>query len=167
MITIVAGTARARSRTLAVARIYEDIFLAAGASPRLLSLEGLPVWERSAEFIRVEEEVLVPTQKFFLVVPEYNGSFPGALKHLIDTSDIKRTWWGKKAALTGVADGRAGNLRGLDHLTNILNYLKVTVLPNKVPISRIDSELAPDFTAFRNDAMLQIAKEQVEQFLAF
>jgi len=169
MITVVSGTARPDSMTLRVARHYHQRLQALsppGARVGLLSLEGVPVWERGAELLALEAEVLVPTEKFVIVMPEYNGSFPGALKMLMDNSDIKRVWWGKKALLAGVADGRAGNLRGLDHMTNILHYLHVSVFWNKVPISRIGQEV-DDSGALRSAATRKTIEEQVAGFLNF
>jgi chromate reductase, NAD(P)H dehydrogenase (quinone) len=99
-------------------------------------------------------------------VPEYNGTFPGVFKMLLDNSDIKTAWWHKRAMLVGVAAGRAGNLRGLDHLTNILNYIKVLVLPSKVPISNIAAELT-DAGHFASEATLKTAEAQVQDFLDF
>src|SRR5690606_19694238 len=75
--------------------------------------------------------------KFIFVVPEYNGSFPGILKLFLDSIPTK-FWADKKACLVGVSDGRAGNLRGMEHLTGILQYLKMHVFYNKLPISLIN-----------------------------
>jgi NAD(P)H-dependent FMN reductase len=89
---------------------------------------------------RIQDEFMVPADKFLFVVPEYNGGFPGALKLFIDGCSVrkyKETFSGKKAALVGIASGRAGNLRGMEHLTGILNYLGTIVMPNKLPISSI------------------------------
>jgi NAD(P)H-dependent FMN reductase len=57
---------------------------------------------------------------------------------MIDISDIKKCWPNKKALLTGVATGKGGNIRGLEHITGTLNYLKVFVHPNRLPISQVD-----------------------------
>ena len=83
---------------------------------------------------------MLAADKFWFVFPEYNGGIPGMLKLFLDAISVrayKATFHGKKACLTGISTGRAGNLRGLDQLTNILNYLQVIVHPNKVPISSI------------------------------
>ncbi len=60
-------------------------------------------------FLKIENEILIPTQKFIFIIPEYNGTFPGVLKAMIDNSDIIR--YHKKAILTGVSSGRAGNFK--------------------------------------------------------
>lgn len=164
MITLVAGTNRPDSMTLRVAQHYEGLFRGKGEEVQLLSLEGHIIWERGADLLRIEEQFLIPADRFAFIVPEYNGSFPGILKTLFDNSDIKRCWWGKDALLTGVADGRAGNLRGLEHLTGILHYLKMHVHPNKLPISRINEEM-DEHGAFRHEATVQAIEEQVSDFL--
>jgi NAD(P)H-dependent FMN reductase len=166
MITVISGTSREDSMTRRVAHVYEHLLLERGEKPRFLSLEGLPVWERTQPLLHTETEVLIPAKKFIFVVPEYNGSIPGVLKVLLDNTDIQKAWWGKKAMITGLADGRAGNLRGLDHLTNILNYLKVSVYWNKIPLSRIRTEITEDGD-FRLEATRRAVVDQLEGFLHF
>ena len=167
MTTVIAGTDRKDSRTLRVAAYYRALLLQKGVDPvELLSLEGIGVETRSQHFLDIEERILIPTERFVLVMPEYNGSFPGILKLLIDHSDIKKVWWHKKAMLVGLADGRAGNLRGLDHMTNILNYLKMQVFWNKVPISRIAEEVN-DAGDLVQPGTRKTVEEQVDGFLSF
>jgi NAD(P)H-dependent FMN reductase len=164
--TIISGTNRNGSNTLKVARQYREILESRGVEAELVSLEGLNLNEKSEDLSKLEDRVLVPTDKFLFVLPEYNGSFPGSLKTMIDLSDIRRVWWGKKAMLTGVSTGRAGNLRGMDHLTGALNYLKVTVHPNKLPISSVDKIL--DGQGVITDAPTRKAMEQqVDEFISF
>jgi len=50
--------------------------------------EGLDVSDRNKAILELEETVLIPTEKFIFISPEYNGSIPGVLKSLIDVSDI-------------------------------------------------------------------------------
>ncbi len=141
MITIIAGTNRPDSKTLLIANYYYDWLKAQSLDVHLLSLEHKQVWERGASMLALEKEFLIPAQKFVFIMPEYNASFPGILKLMIDNSDIKKCWWYKKAALVGISDGRAGNLRGLEHMTAILHYMKVNVLYNKLVLSRINDEI--------------------------
>ncbi|MEI8278430.1 MAG: NAD(P)H-dependent oxidoreductase [Bacteroidota bacterium] len=166
MITIISGTNRKESMTLRVAQVYLQLMKAKGADVQLLSLEDLNVWERGQQLLAAEQQYLIPAEKFVFVMPEYNGSIPGILKLLMDNSDIQKCWWHKKAMLVGVADGRAGNLRGLDHMTNILHYLKVHVLYNKIPLSRINSEIDKDGNLL-HAATTKAIEEQIAEFLQF
>jgi NAD(P)H-dependent FMN reductase len=166
MYTIISGTNRAGSNSLKIARQYQEMLHKRGIDARLISLEGLNLNARSQEFSGLEEEALIPAEKFIFVLPEYNGSYPGSLKTMIDLSDIRKVWWGKKALLTGVSTGRAGNLRGMDHLTGALNYLKVTVHPNKLPISSVD-RLLNGTGVITDQPTVEAMEKQVDEFVEF
>ncbi len=175
MITVISGTNRKDNLTQRVASYYRDLLEKKGIPHRYLTLENLPADFLQASvhhdasltpgFEALQNEYLVPAGKFIFVMPEYNGSIPGILKLLIDSVDIEKVFYHKKALLTGISSGRAGNLRGLDHLTNILNYLKVTVYHNKLPISRINEEL--DEKGFKNEATRKAVEAQLDAFLTF
>jgi NAD(P)H-dependent FMN reductase len=164
--TIISGTNRRGSRTLKVADQYREVFRNRGIEPALVTLEGLDLNAKSELLASLEKDVLIPTDKFIFILPEYNGSFPGSLKTMIDLSDYKRVWPGKKALLTGVSTGRAGNLRGMDHLTGSLNYLNVHVHPNKLPISMVD-KLLDESGRIHDEATMTAIEKQVDQFIAF
>jgi chromate reductase, NAD(P)H dehydrogenase (quinone) len=164
--TIIAGTNRNGSNTLKVAKQYQDMLIARGIQAQLVSLEGIDLNKKGRYLNKLEEEVFIPTDKFIFILPEYNGSYPGSLKTMIDMTEIRKVWWGKKALLIGVSTGRAGNLRGMDHLTGALNYLKVTVHHNKLPISSVD-KLLNDAGVITDMATLTAMEHQIEEFLAF
>ncbi len=166
MITIIAGTNRKGSMTLKTANIYRNILLAHTPDVQLLSLEDKTVWERGATMLELESQFLIPATKFLFIMPEYNASFPGILKIMMDNSDIKNCWWHKKAALVGLSDGRAGNLRGIEHMTSILNYLKVNVLYNKVLLSKVKEEIGTDANILKPTTE-HLIHSQIEEFLKF
>ena len=152
--------------TLRTANLYYKILSEKYQDVRLLSLEQKPVWERGAEMLALEQEFLIPAEKFLFIMPEYNASFPGILKLMIDNSDVKKCWWYKKAALVGISDGRAGNLHGIEHMTSILHYLKVHVLYNKVLLSKINEEIDSSGDLVKTETKTMI-NQQVEEFLKF
>lgn len=84
------------------------------------------------------EKNIKEEKNIIIVMPEYNGSFPGILKLKIDSFD-PNIWAGKNIMMSGVSSGRAGNLRGMDHLTGILHYLRANIFHLKLPISNINS----------------------------
>jgi NAD(P)H-dependent FMN reductase len=151
MITVIAATNRKDSEALDFAKFYAQVLSTqTDEEVKLLALEeeahdwfhpNMYAEEgQSASVARLQDEYMIPAAKFVFVIPEYNGSFPGALKLFLDACSVRayhETFRGKKAALLGVATGRAGNLRGMDHLTGILHYLGMIVLPNKLPVSSI------------------------------
>ena len=165
MYVIISATNRINSHTEKVALQYQKLLKEKGVEANIFSLKGLNVLEANEDFSMAENTYLAPAQKFIFIMPEYNGSFPGVLKAMIDTSDIRKAWWGKKALLTGVSTGRAGNLRGMDHITGVLNYMKMVVHPNKLPISVIDKVM--DNTGTLSRETLQAIDRQLDEFLNF
>lgn len=143
MLTIISGTNRKGSNTSKIAREYQEILKQKGIEAGILTLESMDLLNYGAAFRKLEDEVIIPSSHFIIISPEYNGSFPGVLKMLFDTSRSHEIWYHKKALLTGVASGRAGNLRGMDHLADVLNFVKITVHPNKLPISNINKIISP------------------------
>jgi NAD(P)H-dependent FMN reductase len=165
MYTIISGTNRSGSHTEKVALEYQQILKNKNIDATLFSLKGIDVLKRNAEIEKAETDILIPTQKFIFIIPEYNGSYPGVLKALIDNSDIKKVWNYKKALLTGVATGRAGNLRGMDHLSDTLHYMKMNVFYNKLPISVIDKML--DESGHFNKETWKAVNHQLDEFLVY
>jgi chromate reductase, NAD(P)H dehydrogenase (quinone) len=166
MYTIISGTNREDSKTRKVAEQYRQLLAGRGIEAGFISLEDLDVSKRNPAFKALEEKYLVPSEKIIFVSPEYNGSIPGVLKCLIDISDIEKVWWGKKALLVGISTGRAGNLRGMEHLTGILHYVKVIVHPNKLPISVVDT-LINKTGQITDHATLAAINTQLQEFIDF
>jgi len=164
MVTIISGTNRKYSNTRKIAREYQLILDEKGIEAGLLSLEDLDLMHYNPAFETIENEILIPSTHFIIISPEYNGSFPGVLKMLFDTSRSHEIWFHKKALLTGVATGRAGNLRGMDHLADVLNYLKITVHPNKLPISAVNSVVGSDGKIIDNNTLKAI-NQQLDEFI--
>jgi chromate reductase len=180
MITVFAGTNRKNSRTRLIAEyIYGLLIEQTDEEVRFFSMEDLPAdmlsvdmyseEGQSKELAAIQDEYLVPATKFYFVAPEYNGGIPGALKLFIDACSIRdyagSFKGGKKAALVGVSGGRSGGLRGLEYMTGFLNYLTINVLPNRLPISLVETLLTDG--ELTDEAAEKAIQEQVAEFLNF
>lgn len=169
-ITIVCGTNRRNSYSEKVAMYYAGLLTGSGHEVKVLNMQEYEnITTLSGYFDKVNEkrdvmiaDYIVPAQGFIFIVPEYNGSMPGILKLFLDTIHPK-FWENKHACITGIASGRAGNLRGMDHLTGILNYLKVHVFHNKLPISMVDKIFAEGSPS--NEETAKVIQKQLEGFL--
>lgn len=172
-ITIISATNRPDSNTEKMANYYLSELKNKNIDAELLSLKNLPesflhsdlFGQRSHEFQQIIEKYVEHQHKFIFITPEYNGSFAGILKVVIDAIPPKY-WADNKACLTGISTGRAGNLRGMEHLTNILNYLKVNVYHNKLPISRVDTLMDNQGNLIDNETR-KVIDAQLEGFLKF
>ena len=165
MYTIISGTNREGSHSEKVAIEYQQILKNKNINAPVFTLKNLDVLYRSEGIIKAEEKYLIPSTKFIFIIPEYNGSYPGVLKAMIDNSDIRKSWNFKKALLTGVATGRAGNLRGMDHLADTLHYMKMNVFYNKLPISVVDKVM--DKNGHLNEETMKAINNQLDEFILF
>ena len=151
MITIISGTNRKNNVSLQVAKAYSGLLTGKDIQNQILDLQDLPDdFIFSALYGKVNESFQKLTENFIyyatalvIISPEYNGSYPGILKCFIDGWD-RRLLKGQKVALIGVASGRQGNSRGMDHLCAVLNYIGLTTVPSLIPISLIDNLLNED-----------------------
>ena len=105
------------------------------------------------------------SEKFVFIIPEYNNSFPGVFKAFIDGLSYPNSLIHKKCALVGISDGVQGNALGLSHLTDVLNYLGMHVLAQKVRIPFMHKNFSKGKI---NDALIsQLMEEQVQLLLKF
>lgn len=173
MITLISGTHRPGSNTFKVAEAYMQIVETKRVDGKLFSLEELPhdflfsdyFGKRSEKFQQLLDHYILPANRLIMIVPEYNGSFPGVLKAFIDALPHDMLA-GKKTALVGVATGRGGNTRGMDHLVGVLHYLKVNVYYDKIPISQVRQKLDEE-GKMRDKEVLKMLEWQLEEFLSF
>lgn len=152
MITIISGTNRPNSRTIAVANYVLEATRQASEIPVALvdlaeidhsffSTAMYGLHESNTALRQLQEKYILAAQKFIFVAPEYNGSYPGVLKAFIDSLSVhryKENFVGKPVALIGTATGRAGNLRGLDHLSASLLHMGAELRFDALPISQLD-----------------------------
>ncbi len=173
MITIISSTNRPGSSTLKVARYYQKKLLEKGIEAGILSMVQLPpnilqtdlYGKRSAEFQEIQD-IVTATDKFIFIIPEYNGSFPGALKVFIDACSFPDSFYEKKAALVGISSGKYGNIRGIDHFTGVCHYVNLHVMPLKLHIANIKSEFNEYSDLYKEDTM-KFTNEQIDKFIKF
>ncbi|MBP7477280.1 MAG: NAD(P)H-dependent oxidoreductase [Chitinophagales bacterium] len=173
MWTIISGTNRKGSNTLKIAQTYHQLAVDLNVDTRLISLEELPndfihvemYRKRSASLEEFAEKYLYPASKFTFITPEYNGTFPGIFKLMMDAVDVDRAFKYKHVCLVGTSTGRAGNLRGMDDLTNACMYLKMHVFHQRIPISSV-KELIDVNGQVHDSYTRKVMEEQIIQFNA-
>ena len=173
MITVISGTNRKDSTTLGISKFCHE-YLSDKVETKLLDLQHLDPEiispdiydDKPSSVDLMETEYLKPAEKFLFIMPEYNGGVPGILKYLIDITDIKACWYYKKAAMIGLASGRAGNLRGMDHMRNMMSYLKTLMMPDILPISSLRKEYNLQ-EGFVNPKTEAVVKDHLDKLIKF
>jgi len=174
MISIIASTNRDNANTLILATLYKGLLDSLGAENQIIDLTDLPadfiesaLYDQSGKDERFNpiRQMMLESDKFVFVVPEYNGSFPGVLKTFIDGLKFPDTFRGKKAAMVGLSSGVQGGGLALSHLTDILNYCGTHVLAAKPKLAKIDAAL--ENGRLVNPLYIQLLQEQATAFVDF
>lgn len=171
MITIIVGTNRENSVSSKIAQYYLDLVQANGADAQIINLKDLPAdfafyanSGKSTEFNKFSK-IVNESSKFIFVIPEYNGSFPGALKLFIDCLQFPGSFANKKAALVGISAGVLGAALALSHFTDILNYLSMHVYAVKPRIPRLSANFVNG--EITDKLLSDLIATQVKGFLEF
>ena len=173
MITIISGTNRPDSLTAKFSGIYLRMMTELINAVQLITLENLSyevlcakVYDKQKhnDVLRIQN-IFRDSDAFVFIFPEYNGSYPGILKLLIDVMDPKIAMKGKKAGLIGVSTGRAGNLRGLDQFASVLQHMDVTLMPYLLPVSRMHDEMSGDGTL--SESLQKVVLQHINRMIAF
>lgn len=102
-------------------------------------------------------------EAYIFVTSEYNRSIPAALKNAIDY--LFHEWGGKPAAIVsyGYIDGGGSATK---HLTDILNWVKISVVEPTVAVQLTQDTFADDGSFKDIDAAMSAAKEPFLKALA-
>ena len=164
-ITIVAlqGSVRADNNTgkaLAVAKRFADEHLEVNLKiidPTNLTLP-LPGQGASEDAKWIQDEVR-EADAIILATPEYHGSYSSVMKLLIDNLGFPSALKGKPVALLGVAAGRIGAIKALEHLRSVASHVGALVLPGPVSVANVRAKFDDDGTLL--DEQVQSMIEQL------
>ena len=173
MITIISGTNREGAYSRIVSEIYGEMLERKGQPFQILDLKDLPpdfIFSASFEnrgvhsgFNEIQKKI-DGSDKFVFVVPEYNGSFPGVLKAFLDGLKFPGSLKNKTAALVGLASGHMGGALALSHLTDVLHYMGIMVLPINPRLPRISKILVN--RKFADGIYIDLLEAQAEMLIA-
>src|SRR6185369_6268879 len=80
-------------------------------------------------------EITARADAFFIVTPEYNHSFPGSLKRMLD-SELEN-YIHKPVAFAGVSNGGWGGVRAIEMLVNTVREMGLAVTFTDVHFPRV------------------------------
>jgi NAD(P)H-dependent FMN reductase len=141
-IPVILGTSRKGRASAHAARfLSERIELRSGIVTEFIDIASLalPV-DDAGEAIKDAgtSEKLMKADGLVIVSPEYNHSFPGLLKHMLD--GYLKEYIHKAAGVVGVSAGRFGGARGIEHLLPVLRELGLVTIfwdVNVGPVSQV------------------------------
>ena len=72
-----------------------------------------------------------------IATPEYHGTFSSLIKLVIENLGHPNALKGKPVALLGVAGGRIGAIKSLEHLRSVSAHLGAVVIPSLLSLDRV------------------------------
>ncbi len=167
-ITILSGTDRPGSMALKVSEYIKPVLESHGANVNIVSLEDYPFediiggkYGQDIPSVKKFNEELLDTDGLLMVVPEYNGSFPGVLKFFIDYLPFPESFEKLPIAFVGEAAGAFGALRSVEQLQMICNYRNAILFPERVFLQRVSKIFDPEkgiTDEFQNKLMQSLLK---------
>lgn len=174
MILVIAGTDRAGSNSSKIARHVHALLKRNGSEAELLDLADLkpaahggPHYGRAAKPETLDHAISLVNRAdgIYVVVPEYNGSMPGALKYFIDHWEYPFSFEFRPFALCGLG-GLFGGLRPVEHLQGTLGFRNAFIYPERVFI-RDAGRLLKDVNEIADPVLIDLFEKQTKGFVAF
>jgi NAD(P)H-dependent FMN reductase len=174
MITILSGTNRNDAYSYHIAKKAESDLKEMGVETSFCDLNKLPrdlfvpehYWNTPQSFQPFVDQIL-NADAVLIVVPEYNGSFPGVLKYFIDLLPFPQSFENKWVAFVGVADGRFGALRSIEQLTQILQYRKSFIYNDKMMFMGVHKVYDVESGKITDDNYANFYKSFLDGFASF
>tara|TARA_Y100000385_G_scaffold288616_1_gene355664 strand:- start:137 stop:607 length:471 start_codon:yes stop_codon:yes gene_type:complete len=94
----------------------------------------------------ITEKDLEDVDKIIMVIPEWNGSIPWTFKKMIDDSGWPSCFLKKQILLIGTANTSFGNVTGVSHMNQILEWIGAKTYHKKVYIPEIKKYIEERFT---------------------
>ena len=143
-ITIVSGTNREGSMSLKVSNHLKNLYSTCGVNVCVLDLRLLPpdcftpqAFAEKPKALDSYMNMILDAEGVVFVIPEYNGSYPGILKHFIDLWKFPDCYLGLKTAYVGIAAGQWGALRPVEHFQGVMGYRNAIQFPERIFINRV------------------------------
>jgi NAD(P)H-dependent FMN reductase len=150
-ILIISGTNRPNANALRVSKILSGHYARQNVPHEIFSLHDLPPetfdpasYAHKPPGIQALQKRILDALGLHVVTPEYNGSFPGALKYFIDILKFPESFDCKPVAFVGEANGMWGGLRAVEQLQGIFGYRNAHIFPERVFISAVKEKFDSD-----------------------
>jgi NAD(P)H-dependent FMN reductase len=89
----------------------------------------------------VTKQDIEENDRIIMIVPEWNSSFPWTFKKMIDDSGYPSYFEDKNIFLVGTSNTTFGNIVGINHLANILEWVGARVV-ERVCVPHIQDKFA-------------------------
>jgi len=173
MMVIISGTNREGSLSSVFSHALNEIYQDKGVNSKVLELAELPpetfspsaYAEKPAKVLEFTKDIL-SASGLVIVVPEYNGSMPGALKLFIDLLPYPDSFEGRPICYIGIASGQFGALRPVEHLQQVFGYRNAYNFPKRVFVPAVHNVASHENGITDSELQSRLAG-QADDFIQF
>jgi NAD(P)H-dependent FMN reductase len=155
-ITLVLGTARKDNHSQKVAEIVLDYLREKDLKVKFIDIGNFLFSKTTdSEDSKVQPwvETIEKSSGVIFVVPEYNHSYPGELKILIDS--LFEEYKNKKAGIVSTSMGNYGGIRMVKKMNDLLHTVNFDVAHKSVNVSKIRKEIDRELMKEQLDNLLE------------
>jgi len=116
-------------------------------------LPGRPLRDPS---IKEFQQIIRNATGVVIATPEYHGSFSSLIKLAIENLGYPNALKNKPVALLGVAGGKIGAIKSLEHLRSVGSHVGALVLPSLISIDRVREKFDLDGTPLDEVTEIQL-----------
>ena len=145
MVEIIIGTMRSGAFSRKVGNEVFNIYKNITSDVGLIDLKDLSkdaflaeAYDDRPRAIKEFSDRLLKADGVVIVIPEYNSSLPGVMKHFIDLWKFPETF-NRKFAIISVSSGSFGGIRASGHLGEVLLNRGGLIFPQKILMPNIES----------------------------
>ncbi|HKJ34073.1 MAG TPA: NAD(P)H-dependent oxidoreductase [Balneolales bacterium] len=170
---IISATDRPGANALKVARYLAPKYEELGAEVSIISLRDYPIkdvaggkYGQQINSVDAFNEQVLEADALVLIVPEYNGSYPGILKLFIDYLPYPHGLEKIPICIVGESSGTFGALRAVEQIQAVFGYRNAYIFPERVFIPRVKQNFDPE-TGIRDEFQQELLIDQIRNFYIF
>ena len=143
----ISGTSRPDNYTFRALGVVNRELTSLGHAPEVFDARNLnlsfPGFAPTEDAQRLKAAV-AEASGIVIATPEYHGTFSAMTKLIIETLGFPSVLAGKPVALVGVAAGRIGAIKTLEHLRGACAHIGAIVLPGAISIAGVRAAFDAD-----------------------
>ena len=174
MLTVISGTDRPGSKTKKVADLVTHFLKQKSLDTQLIDLGELPKglfqpkhYKEPPRSFQKYQDAILHCNGILTVVPEYNGSFPGAMKYFIDLLRFPESLKDMPCGFIGLASGSFGAIRAIEHLEMIFQYRGAHLFGLRSLFIHVDKKLNEEATRITDKFTKDLFEEMLSGYIDF
>lgn len=172
-IHILSSTDRPGSMALKISEFVKKQYDDLGVEAKVISLEDFPIQDVAGgnygadiPSVKAFNEQVLDCDGLLMVIPEYNGSYPGILKLFIDYLPFPAAFDKLPIAFIGEAAGAFGSLRAVEQMQMVCNYRNAYLFPERVFLQRVHKIFSPE-NGISDELQAKLLDSLIKGFASF